>query len=105
MVIAKFDIKSITNKIRTLTDETLGEVSYGVPSLRELIEINQIKDEGEQAKKVVFIMLHKADETVTPESVEAADSDLVIYMASVLLKAVDFRVSSPDRSPSPTSPP
>jgi hypothetical protein len=76
-----FDPKAIAEnakQIQTLMDKDLGEIRYGLLTSREFKALNlgKIKDEEEQAYRVVHAMLQKANPGFTYEDFEAMPFDI-----------------------------
>ena len=81
-----------SSEIRTVHDETLGEVRFGVLSISEFtdLKLSEIKDENARIRKVVHAMLRKADPELKLEDVEAIPFDEFTILNGILGEA--FRV-------------
>src|SRR3990170_1426735 len=79
-----------SSEIRTVHDETLGEVRFGVLSISEFtdLKLNEIKDENARIRKVVHAMLRKADPELTLEDVEAIPFDEFTILNGILGEAL-----------------
>jgi len=86
-----FDPKAIAEnakQIQTLMDKDLGEIRYGCLTSREFKALNlgEIKDEEEQAYRVVHAMLQKASPDFTYEDFEAMPFDIKAILTERLTK-------------------
>ena len=86
-----FDPKAIAEnakQIQTLMDKDLGEIRYGYLTSREFKALNlgEIKDEEEQAYRVVHAMLQKASPDFTYEDFEAMPFDIKAILTERLTK-------------------
>jgi hypothetical protein len=86
-----FDPKAIAEnakQIQTLMDKDLGEIRYGLLTSREFKALNlgKIKDEEEQAYRVVHAMLQKANPSFTYEDFEAMPFDIKAILTERLTK-------------------
>jgi len=86
-----FDPKAIAEnakQIQTLLDKDLGEIRYGYLNSREFKALNlgEIKDEEEQAYRVVHAMLQKANPNFTYEDFEAMPFDIKAILTERLTK-------------------
>ena len=79
-----------STEIRTVHDETLGEVRFGVLSISEFtdLKLNEIKDENARIRKVVHAMLRKADPELKLEDVEAIPFDEFTILNGILGEAL-----------------
>ena len=79
-----------SSEIRTVQDETLGEVRFGVLSISEFtdLKLNEIKDENARIRKVVHAMLKKADPELTLAEVEAIPFDEFTILNGILGEAL-----------------
>ena len=79
-----------SSEIRTVTDETLGEVRFGVLSISEFtdLKLNEIKDENARIRKVVHAMLRKADPELKLDDVEAIPFDEFTILNGILGEAL-----------------
>ena len=79
-----------SSEIRTVTDETLGEVHFGVLSISEFtdLKLNDINDENARIRKVVHAMLKKADPELTLAEVEAIPFDEFMILNGILGEAL-----------------
>jgi len=77
-------------EIRTVYDETLGEVRFGVLSISEFtdLKLNEIKDENARIRKVVHAMLRKADPELKLADVEAIPFDEFTILNGILGEAL-----------------
>ncbi len=86
-----FDPKAIAEnakQIQTLMDKDLGEIRYGYLTSREFKALNlaEVKDEEEQAYRVVHAMLQKASPDFTYEDFEAMPFDIKAILTERLTK-------------------
>jgi hypothetical protein len=86
-----FDPKAIAEnakQIQTLMDKDLGEVRYGYLNSKEFkaLNLSEIKDEEEQAYRVVHAMLQKANPDFTYEDFEAMPFDIKAILTERLTK-------------------
>ena len=86
-----FDPKAIAEnakQIQTLMDKDLGEIRYGLLTSREFKALNlgEVKDEEEQAYRVVHAMLKKANPNFTYEDFEAMPFDIKAILTERLTK-------------------
>ena len=86
-----FDPKAIAEnakQIQTLMDKDLGEVRYGYLTSKEFKALNlgEVKDEEEQAYRVVHAMLQKANQALTYEDFEAMPFDIKAILTERLTK-------------------
>ena len=86
-----FDPKAIAEnakQIQTLMDKDLGEVRYGLLTSREFKALNlgEVKDEEEQAYRVVHAMLQKANSNFAYEDFEAMPFDIKAILTERLTK-------------------
>ena len=86
-----FDPKAIAEnakQIQTLMDKDLGEIRYGLLTSKEFKALNlgEIKDEEEQAYRVVHAMLQKANPDFTYEDFEAMPFDIKAILTERLTK-------------------
>ena len=86
-----FDPKAIAEnakQIQTLMDKDLGEIRYGLLTSREFKALNlgEVKDEEEQAYRVVHAMLKKANPDFTFEDFEAMPFDIKAILTERLTK-------------------
>ena len=79
-----------SSEIRTVQDETLGEVRFGVLSISEFtdLRLSEIKDENARIRKVVHAMLRKADPELTLAEVEAIPFDEFTILNGILGEAL-----------------
>jgi len=79
-----------STEIRTVHDETLGEVRFGVLSISEFtdLKLSEIKDENARIRKVVYAMLRKADPELKLEDVEAIPFDEFTLLNGILGEAL-----------------
>ena len=79
-----------STEILVVTDETLGEVRFGVLSISEFanLKLSEIKDENARIRKVVHAMLRKADPELTLEEVEAIPFDEFTILSGILGEAL-----------------
>lgn len=79
-----------STEILVVNDETLGEVRFGVLSIREFadLKLSEIKDENERIHRVVHAMLKKADPEITLEEVEAIPFDEFTILNGILGEAL-----------------
>jgi len=79
-----------SSEIRTVHDETLGVVRFGVLSISEFtdLKLSETKDENARIRKVVHAMLRKADSELTLEDVEAIPFDEFTILNGILGEAL-----------------
>ena len=79
-----------SSEILVVTDETLGEVRFGVLSISEFadLKLSEIKDENARIRRVVHAMLKKADPELTLEEVEAIPFDEFTILNGILGEAL-----------------
>jgi hypothetical protein len=107
-----FDPKAIAEnakQIQTLMDKDLGEIRYGYLTSKEFKALNlgEIKDEEEQAYRVVHAMLQKANPDFTYEDFEAMPFDIKAILTERLtqrfplfLRQQQLSGSQPTKTPS-----
>ena len=86
-----FDPKAIAEnarQIQTLNDKDLGEIRYGLLTSKEFKTLNlgEVKDEEEQAYRVVHAMLQKANPNFSYEDFEAMSFDIKAILTERLTK-------------------
>ena len=86
-----FDPKAIAEnakRIQTVMDKDLGEIRYGYLTSKEFKALNlgEIKDEEEQAYRVVHSMLQKASPDFAYEDFEAMPFDIKAILTERLTK-------------------
>jgi hypothetical protein len=86
-----FDPKAIAEnakQIQTLMDKDLGEIRYGYLTSKEFKALNlgDVKDEEEQAYRVVHAMLKKANPDFAFEDLEAMPFDIKAILTERLTK-------------------
>ena len=79
-----------STEILVVTDETLGEVRFGVLSISEFadLKLSEVKDENARIRRVVHAMLQKADPKLTLAEVEAIPFDEFTILNSILGEAL-----------------
>ena len=79
-----------SSEILVVTDETLGEVRFGVLSISEFadLKLSEVKDENARIRKVVHAMLKKADPELTLAEVEAIPFDEFTILNGILGEAL-----------------
>jgi len=79
-----------SSEILVVTDETLGEVHFGVLSISEFtdLKLNETKDENARIRRVVHAMLRKADPELTLGEVEAIPFDEFTILNGILGEAL-----------------
>ena len=79
-----------STEILVVNDETLGEVHFGVLSIREFadLKLGEIKDENARIRRVVYAMLKKADQELTIEDVDAIPFDEFTILNGILGEAL-----------------
>jgi len=75
-----------SSEIRSVIDETLGEVRFGVLSISEYadLKLGEIPDEQVRLRKIVHAMLKKADPELTMENVDALPFDDFTILTGIL---------------------
>ena len=86
-----FDPKAIAEnakQVQTLMDKDLGEIRYGYLTSKEFKALNlgEVKDEEEQAYRVVHAMLQKASPDFTYDDFEAMPFDIKAILTERLTK-------------------
>jgi hypothetical protein len=86
-----FDPKAIAEnakQIQTLLDNDLGEIRYGYLTSKEFKALNlgEVKDEEEQAYRVVHAMLQKASPDFTYDDFESMPFDIKAILTERLTK-------------------
>ncbi len=79
-----------SSEIRVVHDDILGDVHFGVLSIKEIndLRLGEIKDENARLRKIVHAMLHKADPDVTLEDVEGIPFDEFTVLNGILGEAL-----------------
>ncbi|MEM1551331.1 MAG: hypothetical protein QXH03_01510 [Candidatus Bathyarchaeia archaeon] len=88
-----FSIKELvedSRKIRSVHVEGLGEVQYGVLTLADMFEVAKAKSNEERSAVILWLMLSKADKSLTLEDVKALPMDVAAKLLSALAKDMTF---------------
>ena len=83
----KFDPKQVlksAREIQRITDEQLGEIRYGMLSLKEINELPKEPDIQKRAFQVLYAMLHKGYPDLTFEEFEALPFDIAARLSQLL---------------------
>ena len=79
-------------KLKTIEDDVLGTISYGVLTVAEALELKRFTDPYEHAIKTLWYSLRKADPSITEEQVREAGDVSMGRIMELIGKAEDFRV-------------
>ncbi len=76
------------NEIVTVSDDTLGEVRFGVLTIEEFqaLDLSRCKTKEEMLQAVVAAMFKKADPDVTLDAIKALPADDYTIIASIVGK-------------------
>lgn len=81
-------------KIRSVEDEVLGTVKFRVLTMREMLELNKVKDEEERALRMVHMMLMDAYPNLTVEKLRELPAPIAVRLMNLLLERAGFQTSS-----------
>ena len=87
VVAKKFDPKEVlksARKVHCIVDKQLGEVRYGMLSLKEINELPKEPDIQKRAFQVLYAMLHKGYPDLTFKEFEALPFDVAARLSKLL---------------------
>jgi translation elongation factor EF-Tu-like GTPase len=90
---AKFNVKAVVEdakKIREVEVEGFGTVEYGVLTLEDSLELAKCKTAEERSVMTLWLMLRKADPTLTLEDVKAIPLTAAAKILAAISGNVDF---------------
>ncbi|MEM3579478.1 MAG: hypothetical protein QXL54_04585 [Candidatus Bathyarchaeia archaeon] len=79
-----------SRKIKSVYVEELGEVRYGVLTLADMFEVAKAQSNEERGAIILWLMLSKADSSLTLDDVKALPMDVAAKLLTVLTKDMAF---------------